>query len=131
MGQISPLLSKPANGSTIVLDKAADRTVDYTVPFGAFGGPFFTGGSGGRGFSLTAADFTVDSTQAVTGLTALKKNFYGAVKVANLETLTATALTGYTATSPTYNLQVAAIDTTDDAKVNYDTLVVFDANVGD
>ncbi len=121
---------KDAAGKTIILDKAADRTVDYTVPFGAFGGPFFTGGSGGRGFSLTASDFTVDSTQAVAGLTALKKNFYGAVKVANLEALTPTALTGNTATSPTYNLQVAAIDTTDDGKVNYDTLVVFDANVG-
>jgi 2',3'-cyclic-nucleotide 2'-phosphodiesterase (5'-nucleotidase family)/predicted AlkP superfamily pyrophosphatase or phosphodiesterase len=123
---------KTSNGSTIVLDKASDRTVDYTVPFGAFGGPFFTdssgkSGSGGRGFSLTAADFTVDKTQAVTGLTALGKKFYGDVKVANLETLTATALTGGGAA---YNLQVAAIDTTDDSKVNYDTLVVFDANVG-
>ncbi len=118
---------KTSNGSPIVLDKAADRTVDYTVPFGAFGGPFFTGGSGGRGFSLTAADFTVDKTQAVNGLTALGRKFYGDVKVATLESLTATALTGG---NPAYNLQVAAIDTTDDSKVNYDTLVVFDANVG-
>ncbi len=113
---------KSATG--IILDKAVDRTVDYTVPFGAFGG------LGGKGFSLTAADFSVDSTQAVTGLNALGKKFYGAVKVANLESLTATLLTGNTATSPTYNLQVATIDTTDDGKVNYDTLVVFDANVG-
>ncbi|BFM40955.1 phytase [Synechocystis sp. LKSZ1] len=112
----------------IVLDKAADRTVDYTVPFGAFGGPFFTGGSGGRGFSLTAANFNVDSAQAVTGLNALGKTFYGAVKVANLETLTATALTGNS--SAGYDLKVAAIDTSNDNTVNYDTLVVFDANVG-
>ncbi len=116
------------SASGIILDKAADRTVDYTVPFGAFGGPFFTGGSGGRGFSLTAADFTVDSTQAVTGLKALNKKFYGTVKVANLETLTPTALTGNSSSG--YNLQVAAIDTTDDNTINYDTLVVFDANVG-
>ncbi len=111
----------------IILDKKADRTVDYTVPFGAFGGPFFTGGSGGRGFSLTAASFNVDSAQAKSGLTTLGKTFYGEVKVANLETLTATALTGG---NPAYNLQVAAIDTTNDNTVNYDTLVVFDANVG-
>jgi uncharacterized repeat protein (TIGR01451 family) len=111
----------------IILDKKADRTVDYTVPFGAFGGPFFTGGSGGRGFSLTAASFTVDSAQAKSGLTTLGKAFYGDVKVANLETLTATALTGG---NPAYNLQVAAIDTSNDNTVNYDTLVVFDANVG-
>jgi phosphodiesterase/alkaline phosphatase D-like protein/predicted AlkP superfamily pyrophosphatase or phosphodiesterase len=105
----------------IILDKKADRTVDYTVPFGAFGG------LGGRGFSLTAASFTVDSTQAKSELTTLGKAFYGDVKVANLETLTPTALT---AGNPAYNLQVAAIDTTKDNTVNYDTLVVFDANVG-
>ncbi|NUN63967.1 phytase [Pseudanabaena biceps] len=116
---------KSSNG--IILDKASDRTVDYTVPFGAFGGPFFTGGSGGKGFSLTAADFTVDSTQAVNGLTTLGKTFYGSVKVANLETLTPTALIGG---STGYDLKVAAIDTTNDNTVNYDTLVVFDANVG-
>jgi Type I phosphodiesterase / nucleotide pyrophosphatase len=83
----------------VILDKQADRT----VPFGAFDDPFFTGGSGGRGFSLTVASFNVDSAQAVSGLTALGKTFYGAVKVANLETLTATILTGG---NPAYNLQV-------------------------
>ena len=123
-----------ADGATIrsstgiVLDKKEDRTVDYTVPFGAFGGPFFTGGTGGRGFSLTAADFNVSNTQAITGLTALGKTSFSTVKVAKLETLAATALTG--GSSAGYDLQVAAIDTTDDKVTNYDTVVVFDANVG-
>jgi phosphodiesterase/alkaline phosphatase D-like protein/predicted AlkP superfamily pyrophosphatase or phosphodiesterase len=123
-----------ADGATIrsstgiVLDKKEDRTVDYTVPFGAFGGPFFTGGTGGRGFSLTAADFNVSNTQAVAGLTVLGKTSFSTVKVAKLETLAPTALTG--GSSAGYDLQVAAIDTTNDNVVNYDTVVVFDANVG-
>ena len=112
----------------IVLDKPEDRTVNYTVPFGAFGGPFFTGGSGGRGFSLTAADFNVSNSQAVAGLTALGKTSYSDVKVAKLETLSTTALTG--GSSAGYDLQVAAIDTTNDGITNYDTLAVFDANAG-
>lgn len=106
----------------IVLDKKEDRTVDYTVPFGAFGGV------GGNGFSLTASDFNVSNTQALAGLTALGKTTYSPVKVAKLETLAATALTG--GSSKGYDLQVAAIDTTNDFVDNYDTLVVFDANVG-
>jgi Type I phosphodiesterase / nucleotide pyrophosphatase len=123
-----------ADGATIrsstgiVLDKKEDRTVNYTVPFGAFGGPFFAGGTGGRGFSLTEADFNVSNTQAVSGLTALGKTFFSTVKVAKLETLAATALTG--GGSAAYDLQVAAIDTTNDNVTNYDSLVVFDANVG-
>lgn len=105
-----------------VLDKKADRTVDYTVPFGTFGGV------GGKGFSLTAADFNISNTQAVAGLTAIGKTSYSPVKVAKLETLAATALTGGSTNS--YDLQVAAIDTTNDNVVNYDTLAIFDANVG-
>jgi phosphodiesterase/alkaline phosphatase D-like protein/predicted AlkP superfamily pyrophosphatase or phosphodiesterase len=107
----------------IILDKAADRTVSYTVPFGAFGGV------GGTGFSLTAANFSVSNTQAVAGLTALGRTSYSAVKVANLETIVGTALTGGS-TKTNYVMQVAAIDTTNDGVANYDTLVVFDANVG-
>ncbi|WP_310487509.1 alkaline phosphatase family protein [Chamaesiphon sp. VAR_69_metabat_338] len=111
-----------STASKAILDKKEDRTVSYTVPFGAFGGV------GGTGFSLTAADFTVSNTQAVTGLTALGKNSYSTVKVAKLESIAATALTG--GSSNSYDMQVAAIDTTDDKVANYDTLVVFDANVG-
>ena len=111
-----------AKASKAILDKKEDRTVSYTVPFGTFGGV------GGNGFSLTAADFSISNTQAVTGLTALGKTSFSAVKVAKLESIAATALTG--GSSNSYDLQVAAIDTTDDKVSNYDTLVVFDANVG-
>jgi phosphodiesterase/alkaline phosphatase D-like protein/predicted AlkP superfamily pyrophosphatase or phosphodiesterase len=111
-----------ATTSKAILDKKEDRTVSYTVPFGAFGGV------GGTGFSLTAADFSVSNTQAVTGLTALGKTSYSTVKVAKLESIAATALTG--GSSNSYDLQVAAIDTTNDNVTNYDSLVIFDANVG-
>jgi predicted AlkP superfamily pyrophosphatase or phosphodiesterase len=114
------ILSATANRP--ILDKKEDRTVSYTVPFGAFGG------IGGTGFSLTAADFSLSNTQAVTGLTALGKTSFSTVKVAKLESIAATALTG--GSSQSYDMQVAAIDTTDDKVTNYDTLVVFDANVG-
>ncbi|MDX2100355.1 MAG: alkaline phosphatase family protein, partial [Leptolyngbyaceae cyanobacterium bins.59] len=43
--------------ATIVQDKSV-RTVDYTGPFGAFGG------QGAIGFTLTAASFSLDATQA-------------------------------------------------------------------
>jgi phosphodiesterase/alkaline phosphatase D-like protein/predicted AlkP superfamily pyrophosphatase or phosphodiesterase len=111
-----------ATTSKAILDKKEDRTVSYTVPFGAFGGV------GGTGFSLTAADFSISNTQAVTGLTAVGKTSFSTVKVAKLESIAATALTG--GSSNGYEMQVAAIDTTDDKVTNYDTLVVFDANVG-
>ena len=111
-----------ATTSKVILDKKEDRTVGYTVPFGAFGG------IGGTGFSLTAADFSLSNTQAVTGLTAVGKTSFSTVKVAKLESIAATALTG--GSSNSYELQVAAIDTTNDNVTNYDTLVVFDANVG-
>ena len=112
-----------ATASKAILDKKEDRTVSYTIPFGAFGGV------GGTGFSLTAADFNVTNTQAVAGLTALGKNSFSTVKVAKLETIAGTALTGGSSKT-NYDLQVAAIDTTNDNVTNYDTLVVFDANVG-
>lgn len=112
-----------ATASKAILDKKEDRTVSYTIPFGAFGGV------GGTGFSLTAADFSVSNTQAITGLTALGKNSFSTVKVAKLETIAGTALTGGSSKT-NYDLQIAAIDTTNDNVTNYDTLVVFDANVG-
>ncbi|MEP0924270.1 alkaline phosphatase family protein [Leptolyngbya sp. FACHB-711] len=101
------------------------RTVDYTVPFGTFGG------LGARGFSLDAADFTVDANEAITDLTALGIQSFSDVKVAELEDIPAQgqgSLTG--GSSNAYNLQAVAIDTTDDRVVNYNQLIVFDANRG-
>jgi hypothetical protein len=57
------------------------RTVDYTVPFGEFAGV------GARGFNLNASNFTVDSTQATSGLAALGIPSFSDVRVAQLETI--------------------------------------------
>jgi predicted AlkP superfamily pyrophosphatase or phosphodiesterase len=104
--------------SAIVQSKDV-RTVDYTIPFGAFGGV------GGKGFSLNASNFTLDPSQAETGLKALGRQSFSPVKVANLETINSV-----TGGGGPYNLEVAAIDTTNDNVTNYDTLVFFDASKG-
>jgi predicted AlkP superfamily pyrophosphatase or phosphodiesterase len=101
------------------------RTVDFTVPFGA------SGGLRSRGFSLNASNFTVDPAQARDDLAALEIQSFSDVKVADLEEIPAEgtgSLRG--GSSNSYDLQVAAIDTTNDNVVNYNQLVVFDANRG-
>jgi Ca2+-binding RTX toxin-like protein len=104
--------------SAIVQSKDV-RTVDYTIPFGSFGGV------GGKGFSLDASNFSLDPAQAIAGLAALGQQSFSPVKVANLETISSV-----TGGGGPYNLEVAAIDTTNDSATNYDTLVFFDASKG-
>lgn len=101
--------------SGVQLQAPTNRTVDYTVPFGAFAGP------GGLGFSLTRADFSDAPQSTVEQLTAANIAFYGKVKqkTTKLETITFNG--------GAFDIQVAAIDTSNDGKVNYDTLVVFDS----
>lgn len=115
----------PGVENSPILQSSDGRTVDFTVPFGAFGG------IGARGFSLEAADFTVDATQATADLNELGVQSFSAVKVAALETIPATgqgSLTG--GSSNAYSLQIAAIDTMNDSVTNYNKLIVFDANRG-
>lgn len=109
------------------------RITDYTVPFGAFGG------LGAKGFELRAEDFVSADSALINQLAAAGRTSYSAVKVtANaIETVfcasTASGNCANTA-SPVldirYDLNVAAVDSSDDGAVNYDTLVVFDANAG-
>ncbi|PSB15136.1 phosphodiesterase [Phormidesmis priestleyi ULC007] len=116
-----------ADGADIRLSSAADspivqpaqlRTVDYTVPFGGFAG------LSAKGFSLSAGDFSAAPTQTKDQLTAAGKTFYSPVlqKTNGLEQFTVGAVS--------YDLQVAALDTSNDRQVNYDTLVFFDAKSG-
>jgi predicted AlkP superfamily pyrophosphatase or phosphodiesterase len=107
-----------------IVQPASERTVDYTVPFGAFGGV------GARGFSLTPADFSDASSEMTNQLTTAGKTSFSPVKIASLETIPASGSGSLTGGGGPYNLQVAAIDTSDDKVVNYDTLVVFDADRG-
>lgn len=109
-------------GSNDVIQSSELRTVDYTLPFGSFAG------LGAQGFSLDATDFTVDAAQATGDLTGLGIKSFSDVKVAELDTISQDALFG--GSDHAYNLQVAAIDTTDDSTINYDQTIVFDAGLG-
>ena len=108
---------RPPAGSPIV-QPAAARTVDYTVPFGE------SGGVGGAGFTLTATDFAVAPAMTISQLTSAGKMSFSPVlqKVLPLESF---AVGGVN-----YIIQVAALDTTSDGATNYDTLVFFDATNG-
>ena len=100
-----------------VLQASSLRTVSYTIPFGAFGG------QGAFGFQLTAASFRDAAPELVAALRASSRApFFGAVKVADLETIAVNGIT--------FAIDVAALDTTDDAVQNFDTLVFFDETNG-
>ena len=109
-------------GSDEIIQSSELRTVDYTLPFGAFAG------IGAQGFSLDAADFAEDTAQATADLASLGIKSFSDVKVATLEEIAATQLFG--GSDRDYSLQLAAIDTTNDGTANYDEVIVFDANQG-
>jgi Type I phosphodiesterase / nucleotide pyrophosphatase len=107
-----------ASGTGPILQAANLRTVDYTVPFGAFAGV------GGKGFSLTKADFDTAPASTLAQLQGAGKSSYSPVlqKKTSLETFTIGGVA--------FDMQVAAIDSTDDKLTNYDTLVFFDKTQG-
>lgn len=101
-----------------IIQPTSVRTVDYTVPFGEFGGV------GGSGFTLTATDFAGAPATTSAQLTAAGKTSFSPVlqKINPLETFTVGGVS--------YTIQVAALDTTNDSVTNYDTLVFFDSTNG-
>jgi len=115
---------------SLVQGAVPTRTNDYTVPFGAFGG------LGAQGFTLGAANFVPAGQALLDQLTAAGHHPIGAVvTAAPIETIFCPSTPGSCAltTAPgriAYAMNVAALDTTNDGRVNYDSLVVFDANVG-
>lgn len=114
----------PGRNDSPIVQPASERTVDYTVPFGAFGGV------AARGFSLTASDFSDAASAIATQLASAGKQSFSPIKVAAIETIPASGSGSLTGGGAAYNLQTAAIDTTDDRTINYDTLVFFDAERG-
>jgi hypothetical protein len=100
------------------------------VPFGAFGG------LGARGFALAAAHFTPAARRLVDQLGAAGRWSYSPVQVAPVETVfcaptTASACGGSSALRTLrYDITVAALDTRDERRVNYDALAFFDALAG-
>jgi hypothetical protein len=107
------------------------RVTDYAVPFGAFGGV------GAVGFSLTAANFTSDPVALAQLNAAGHFSFSPVLATAPIETFFCASgiiATCGTAQSATLNLKfeirVAALDTTNDGVVNFDTLVFFEKTLG-
>ena len=90
--------------------------MDFTVPFGEFGGV------GGKGFALTASNFSPAPQTVVDALTAAGKTSFSPVLLTTLETITVGGIS--------FTIDVATLDTTDDVTVNYDTLVFFDTTNG-
>lgn len=99
-----------------IIQSADKRTVDYTVPFGAGTTPFQ------RGFPLTASNFAAAPQATIDQLSAAGHPSFSPVRQLNLETFS----TG----GQTYDIKLAALDSTNDSTTNYDTLVFFDANHG-
>jgi hypothetical protein len=105
----------PGLANSPIVQPSRLRTVDWTVPFGEFGG------AGAVGFTLSAADFDPAPAATVAQLAAAGRGSFSPVLQKS------TPLDRFTITGTTYTIQVAALDTTDDGRVNYDTLVFFDA----
>jgi predicted AlkP superfamily pyrophosphatase or phosphodiesterase len=113
---VNVLLPVPGGGGPI-LQSATKRTVDFTVPFGAFGGV------GAQGFALNAAHFGPAPASTGTQLAAAGKVFF------NLKQKLS-PLTSFNSGGVAFNILVAALDTTNDGMENYDTLVFFDQALG-
>lgn len=118
-------------GSPTVQNAAPARTVDYTVPFGAFGG------IGAQGFKLAAADFSDDDGTVAAALAAAGRPSRSPVKLTGVlesivcgdTTFNCVFGTATNAQRPLlFTIRAAAIDTTNDRTVNYDTLVFFNAS---
>src|SRR5262245_20583930 len=108
----------PGVGGSPIIQSAAKRTVDYTVPFGAFGGV------GARGFVLGQSSFGPATAETLARLAAAGKTSFSDVLQ------TSAPIETFTAAGATFKILVAALDTTDDGVVNYDTLAFFDQTLG-
>jgi predicted AlkP superfamily pyrophosphatase or phosphodiesterase len=120
----------PISGT--IVQGAAIRTTDYTIPFGAFGG------LGAQGFSLPSTAFGPAGGTLLAQLAAAGRPSFSQVQVtmAPVETFFCAPTTLSTCGTQNaqrtrrYDIMVAALDTTADGIVNYDTLVFFDGQVG-
>jgi predicted AlkP superfamily pyrophosphatase or phosphodiesterase len=101
-----------------IIQSAAVRTVEYTIPFGAFAG------QGAMGFTLVASDFDAAQLTTIVQLAAAGRVSFSPVREKR------TPLESFLLGGVSYELRLAALDTTDDNKVNYDMLVVFDSRQG-
>ncbi|MBV9386999.1 MAG: alkaline phosphatase family protein [Chroococcidiopsidaceae cyanobacterium CP_BM_ER_R8_30] len=125
-------VTAPGLSNSPIIQPASQRTVDYTVPFGAFAGV------SAKGFSLTAANFSPAPGTTTSQLNVLPEaapaaalsKLDAAGKVSYSPVLQASLNDTFTVGGVKYDIRVAALDTTNDSVSNYDTLVFFDANQG-
>jgi hypothetical protein len=106
----------PGLTNSPIIQSADKRTVDVTVPFGAATAPFQ------HGFPLAAGNFVAAPQSTVDQLAATGHPSYSQVQQTDLET--------FASGGQTYDIKLAALDSTDDGVTNYDTLVFFDADHG-
>ncbi|WP_017314559.1 alkaline phosphatase family protein [Mastigocladopsis repens] len=111
-------ITVPGLTNSPIVQSASKRTVDYTIPYGTFAG------TGARGFSLTAEDFASASQTILDQLQGAGKVSYSPVLETNKSFDT------FTVGGVNYNIQAAALDTTNNNQVDYDTLVFFDDTQG-
>lgn len=104
--------------SKSLIQPAAVRMGAYTIPYGEVSGPR------GRGFSLSAADFTPAPDALVAELAAAGRHSRCSVLhvAGGIEKVPIGGLV--------FTVGLAALATRDDGKCNYDTLVFFDAAAG-
>ncbi|MGB8168741.1 MAG: alkaline phosphatase family protein [Chthoniobacteraceae bacterium] len=99
-----------------IIQPASERTVDYTVPFGAGTSPFQTG------FELNSASFSAAPAQIIADLVTAGHPSFSPALQATLETFTTMGVT--------FNIRAVALDTTNDAVTNYDTIVIYNTTQG-
>jgi len=120
---------------TVVQPADPIRITDYTVPFGAFGG------LGAQGFTLSGASFVAADAALVSQLAGAGHLSNSPVRVTGNPVETVFCAPTVVVANPCgttdasgrtlrYDIKAAALDTTDDHTVNYDTLVFFDAATG-
>ncbi|HZF20673.1 MAG TPA: alkaline phosphatase family protein [Burkholderiales bacterium] len=106
----------PGLAGSPIIQSAAKRTVDLTVPFGTATSPFQ------KGFQLNSGNFTAAPAQIVADLAAAGHQSFSPVRQASLETFTTFGVT--------FSVKAVALDTTNDNRANYDTIVIYDDVAG-
>src|SRR5215468_8065049 len=118
-----------AINGVVVQPAQPTRVADYAVPFGAFGG------IGAVGFPLSSASFAPDPAVTAQLQLAGHFSFSPILATAPFETFSCSSTATATCTTAAtldlkFEMRVAALDTTNDGVVNYDTLVVFEKTQG-
>ena len=106
----------PGLAGSPVIQPAIERSVDYTIPFGTSLAPFQ------KGFTLNSGNFAPAPAQIVTDLATAGHPTFSPAMQANLESFTTMGVT--------FTIKAVALDSTNDAVTNYDTLVLYNATFG-